>query len=322
MNRADGKPFVSVIVPTRARAGYIGRLLRSLLAQDWPRQSCEIIVVHNFTDDGTDRIVADVAADALVPITYYRTGFSGPGSSRQFAAERARGSVLAFIDDDCEAAPGWIAAGVERLADGFAVVQGRTLPQPEQPRRLLEKTISVTGPTPFFETCNIFYDAEVFRAVGGFPTGFRERFGGDDPALGWTVRRAGYPTGFAENALVYHEVFSVSLRDWLLEPRKLRHWPFLARAFPEIRRELFLGLFMSRLTAAFDLFVLGVIGGVLLHPACAVLVVPYVVLRFCDRGRFRAPHILFARLICGLPRACILAGTLLVGSVQARALVI
>ncbi|MBP0466414.1 glycosyltransferase [Roseomonas sp. PWR1] len=314
---ATAPPFVSVIVPTHGRPALLRRLLLSLLAQDWPRDRYEVIVVHNVTEDGTDAVVAGLAATSEVPIAYHRTAFRGPGPSRQYGADRARGAILAFIDDDCEATPGWIAAGAAAIAEGFALVQGRTLPHPGQPRRLLEKTVSVTGPTPYFETCNIFYDAAVFRAVGGFPAAFVDRFYGEDTALGWTVRLAGHRTGHAAAAEVHHEVFAISFREWLLAPRTMRHWPALVRAFPALRRELFLGVFLTRLTAAFDLLALGLLLAPL-HAGFLAFTLPYVVLRFTDRGRLRNPAHLLARLVFGLPRAAVLAWVLLRESVRAR----
>jgi glycosyltransferase involved in cell wall biosynthesis len=315
--------MVSVIVPTHGRRKLLSRLLRSLQAQSWPADRFEVIVVHNHTDDGTDRAVAEIASASQLPIIYHRVDYNGPGPSRQFGAERAQGDVLAFIDDDCEATAGWIRAGVAALADGAALAQGRTLPHPDQPRRLMERTISVTGPTPYFETCNIFYRAEAFREVGGFPPEFRNYFGGEDTALGWAIKRAGYRTVFAADALVHHEVFAISWRGWMLEPwRNLRHWPFLARAFPALRRHLFLGMFLSPLTAAFDLALVGLIATIVLHPAGLVLMLPYLGLRFVERGRFRAPHILLARLIFGIPRAFVTLIALVSGSLRARWLVL
>jgi len=315
-------PFVSVIVPTHRRRDLLRRLLASLIAQEWPRDRYEIIVVHNVTDDGTAEMVAGIAATSPVPIAYHPTHFSGPGPSRQFGAERAQGAILAFIDDDCTATPGWIAAGVRAIRSGLALVQGRTLPRPDQPRRLLEKTVTVIGPTPYFETCNIFYDAAVFHAVGGFPADFRDRFYGEDTALGWAVTLAGHPTGFAEDALVHHEVFPLSFRRWLMEPTTMRHWPALVRAYPALRKDLFLGIFLSRLTAAFDVCALGMLLALLIHPSFLLLTLPYVALRFLDRGRLRNPVHLVARLLFGLPRAAILAGVLLRSSIAARSLVL
>lgn len=313
----DARPFVSVIVPTHRRPALLRRLLVSLLAQDWPRDRYEVIVVHNATPDDTAAIVAAIAATSPVRIAYHATAFRGPGPSRQFGAARARGAVLAFIDDDCEATPGWIAAGAAAIAQGEALVQGRTLPHPGQPRRLLEKTVSVTGATPYFETCNIFYDAAVFRAVGGFPDAFVDRFYAEDTALGWTVRLAGHRTGYADAALVHHEVFAIGFREWMMAPRTMRHWPALVRAFPALRRELFLGLFLSRLTAAFDLFALGLLLAPL-HAGFLALGLPYVALRFLDRGRLGNPLHLLARFVFGLPRAAVLAAVLVSASIRAR----
>ena len=315
-------PFVSVIVPTRARRALLERLLATLLAQDWPRDRYEIIVVNNHTPDGTDAFVTSLAARSEVAIQYYRTDFAGAGASRQFGAERARGSVLAFIDDDCRAAPSWIAAGARTLAQGYALVQGRTLPDPSQPRQILEKTIQVDGPTMFFETCNIFYDAAVFRAVGGFPAAFHGTVASEDTALGWTVLRAGHRAGFTADALVHHEVFRVSVASWFRAVIAVGTIHAAVRIFPEMRRHLFLRYFVSPLTAAFDAFAVGIAGAILIHPALLVLGLPYLWLRFTDRGRFKAPHILLARFLFGLPRAAMLAGVLFASSLRARCVVL
>lgn len=311
-------PFVSVVVPTHGRRALLERLLHSLLAQQWPADRFEIIVVHNYTPDGTDTLVAALAANSKVALHYHRTAFTRPGPSRQYGSERAQGSVLAFIDDDCQATPGWIAAGVAAWRQGLALIQGRTLPRPDQPRRLLEKTVTVTGPTAFFETCNIFYDTVAFRAVGGFPERFRVVRAGEDTSLGWTLRAAGYATGFAADALVYHEVFAVSYWDWLREVNIVTELPALAAAYPAMRQHLYLGVFLSRTTAAFDLFAIGLIGGAGLHPLLLLLCLPYCAVRMLERGRHRRPHILLARLLFGLPRAAAMAWVLLMGSLRAR----
>jgi GT2 family glycosyltransferase len=322
MNAPVTPVMVSVIIPTHQRPALLARLLRSLQFQTWPIDHLEVIVVHNHTDDGTDRVVAEIASTSRFPMIYHRVNFSGPGPSRQFGAESARGDVLAFIDDDCEATADWITSGVAALADGAGLAQGRTLPNPKQPRRLLERTISVTEATPYFETCNIFYPTKAFHAVGGFPPEFRDYFGGEDTALGWAIKRAGYRTAFAPDALVHHEVFDVTLSAWLAEPWRLRHWPFLARAYPELRKHLFLRTFLSPLTAAFDLAVIGVLLAILLHPGGLVLVIPYIGVRLVERGRFRALHILLARLIFGIPRAFVTMAALVSGSLRARWLVL
>ncbi len=312
---------MSVIIPTHGRCALLERLLASLAAQDWPADRFEILVVHNFTDDGTADMVARMAAGSEVAVLYHRTDFAGPGLSRQHGADQSRGTILAFIDDDCEATPGWIAAGAAAIAGGLSLAQGRTIPRPDQPRQLLEKTVTVNGPTPYFETCNVFYDAAGFHALGGFPLQFRTVFGGEDTAMGWAMRAAGLRTGFSADALVLHEVFRATLLDWLFESRKLRHWPDLVRAYPAIRQDLFLGYFLSPLTAAFLLFAMG-FALAAVNLAALLLTLPYLALRFLDRGRLTNPVLLVARLVFGLPRAAILASVMVRASLRARTLVL
>ena len=316
------RPLVSVIVPTHGRAALLARLLDSLAAQDWPADRIEIIVVHNHTADGTEEMIRARIPASPAALHYHRTSFNRPGPSRQFGAEHAHGTILAFIDDDCIAAPGWLAAGVRALQDGLALVQGRTIPHPGQTRRLLEKTVQVEGPTIFFETCNIFYDAAAFRAVGGFPEAFRALRSAEDTSLGWAMRAAGLPTGYTAAALVHHEVFAVGISEWLRAVNVVEIVPLVARHYPAIRAQLFARYFLSPLTAAFNAFAFGVIGGSLVHSSLAVACLPYVWLRFTDRGRFNRPHVLLARFVCGLPRAALMAAALIRGSWRARSVVL
>ena len=61
------------------------------------------------------------------------------------------------------------------------------MPNPEQPRRFLEKTILIDKASIFFETCNIFYSKAAFDRVGGFSAEFMDLFYGEDTDLGWKI---------------------------------------------------------------------------------------------------------------------------------------
>lgn len=53
--------FVSVIMPCREEKKYIARALTSILANDYPRERLEVLVVDGMSEDGTRGIVADFA---------------------------------------------------------------------------------------------------------------------------------------------------------------------------------------------------------------------------------------------------------------------
>src|SRR2546430_15178929 len=56
-------PAVSLIVPCRNEKNYIDPCIRSLLAQDLPVESFEIIVADGLSNDGTRDILARLAAE-------------------------------------------------------------------------------------------------------------------------------------------------------------------------------------------------------------------------------------------------------------------
>lgn len=316
-------PFVSVVAPTRGRRDMVVRLIGSLLRQDYPADRYEIIVVHNFTDDGTEAALrALVDRGGLPVLTYHRKAFPSPTPSRQFGAETGRGEIIAFIDDDCEATPGWIRAGVAAMTTGTGIVQGRTLPRPDQPRRIFEKTVTVTAATPYFETCNIFYRRDAFFGAGGFSTEFLDRFWGEDTDLGWKVVQSGWARAFASDALVHHEVFRQTLLAWHREALNLRVWPLLVQLRPAIRQDLYCGYFVSRQSAAFALAVMGTAGAALVHPALGLAALPYPWIRTIESGRYRNPLAIAARIVVGLPRAALIFGALAYGSIRHRCLVL
>lgn len=304
-------PLVSVIVPTHGRCRLLHELLQSLAAQTYPRDRYEILVVHNVSPDGTAEMVAEFARQhGDIAVSYHAKNYPGPTASRNFGAREARGTILAYIDDDCVATPEWLAEGVGAFAgsDGAGLIQGRTLPNPEQPRQRFEKTVTVDAATPYFETCNIFYRKEIFFEAGGFSPEFETRYTcyGEDTDLGWKIKRLGYETGFAAGALAYHQVFAVSVWKWLAEPQRLFIWPYLVRKFPELRKTMVAGVFLTPLTALFDLFLLGLVLGAGVHPVLFGLCLPYPVVRYRDPGRFHRPWQKAARIVLALPRALVI----------------
>ena len=55
----QGKPFVSVLLPVYNGAATIGPALDSLVAQDYPADRYEVIVVNDGSTDDTAKVVAE-----------------------------------------------------------------------------------------------------------------------------------------------------------------------------------------------------------------------------------------------------------------------
>jgi glycosyltransferase involved in cell wall biosynthesis len=59
----SGTAFISVIMPCRDEEKYIARALESILANDYPRDRLEVLVVDGMSTDGTRQIIAGFAKD-------------------------------------------------------------------------------------------------------------------------------------------------------------------------------------------------------------------------------------------------------------------
>ena len=54
-------PLVSIITPCRNEEKHIGRCLDSIVAQDYPKDELEVMVVDGMSEDGTRKIVEEYA---------------------------------------------------------------------------------------------------------------------------------------------------------------------------------------------------------------------------------------------------------------------
>ena len=105
--------MVSVIVPTRDRAGLLDQALRALSDQSY--RNLEIIVVDDGSTDDTPRVMETwTERDPRVRGTR-RARPGGAASARNLGADMARGAFLLFEDDDCRGVPGRVAELVSAL---------------------------------------------------------------------------------------------------------------------------------------------------------------------------------------------------------------
>lgn len=205
-------PFFSIIVPVYNRPQEVDELLNSLCAQT--ETDFEVVIV----EDGSAlpcETVCQRYADRLA-VRYYAKPNSGPGLSRNYGAERARGTYLLILDSDVilpadylgniktelQRQPADAFGGPDRAHESFTPVQ---------------KAINYAM-TSFFTTGGIrggkkkmdkFYPRsfnlgvrrEVFAALGGFSD---MRFGED---IDFSIRifRGGYTCRLFPTAWVWHK---------------------------------------------------------------------------------------------------------------------
>jgi len=113
------KPFVSVIIPTYHDWGRLEKCLAALLAQTYPQDRFEVLVVNNDPQDPVPEMD--------LPNNFHILSESKPGSyaARNKGISVAKGEVLAFTDSDAIPYENWLEKAVEKLAGGAERIAGR-----------------------------------------------------------------------------------------------------------------------------------------------------------------------------------------------------
>ena len=205
-------PKYSVVIPVYNRPDEVDDLLQSLTGQTY--KDFEVVVVEDGSSIPCKQVVEKY--QGVLDVHYFEKPNSGPGQTRNYAAERSRGEYLLILDSDCILPETYLAAveaelqreaadafgGPDRAHDSFTDVQ---------------KAINYAM-TSFFTTGGIrggkkkmdkFYPrsfnmgvrSEVYKALGGFS---QMRFGED---IDFSIRifKGGYRCRLFPEAWVWHK---------------------------------------------------------------------------------------------------------------------
>jgi glycosyltransferase involved in cell wall biosynthesis len=317
--------LVSVIIPAYGRTELLRLAIESALAQDLNPEEFEVIVVDTSRDDRNAALVQDLRKDARCPLQCLRKSAEGPGPSRNLGAKHARGRYLAFLDSDCKASTGWLREGVAEFGEGVGIVQGRTIPDPGVPHTIFHRSLEVYQESCFYQTANIFYDRVAFEQAGGFLAdlkGSSEKWviGGEDVDLAWKVKRSGWQSRFAENALAMHALVPIPVWRWFFETR-MSTVPLVVRSYPELRRFFYKRYFLNKTQALLVLSLFGAVMAVFV-PYTLALILPYVVHRVMEPSKTLKGPLRLLRAGLYFPRDLATLGALVSGSIRHGALLL
>jgi chlorobactene glucosyltransferase len=109
-------PSVSFIIPARDEADNITGCLESILAQDYPADRFEILVVDDNSTDATAALVQQMRSKAdnitLISAPPLPDDWLGKPHACWLGASQAQGDWLCFIDADVRLSPGLLSAAV------------------------------------------------------------------------------------------------------------------------------------------------------------------------------------------------------------------
>lgn len=209
---ALSQPTFSIIIPTYRRPQLLSVCLDTLAKLDYPRDSFEVIVV----DDGSENPPEDVVRtiqDKLDIRLLVKT-HAGPAPARNFGAASAKFRFLAFTDDDCSPAPDWLTKLAERftvnpgLGIGGRIVNALTENQYSTASQLVvEYLYTYFNADPqnarLFTASNMAFPKEEFYQAGSFEKAFVNP-GGEERELCDRWIQTGHRFLYAPEVLVYH----------------------------------------------------------------------------------------------------------------------
>ncbi len=189
--------FISVIVPCLNSESTIRKCITSLLDQEYPKGSYEIILVDNGSDDKTVEIIKQY------PVKLIQEYSKNPYIARNTGANYSTGKILAFIDSNCEADICWLSSINGYVSKGIEVSQGpgHLTKQEDLLPRAESNRIKMTEDAFWGDGKNIAMLKSIFIEVGGFPTYFT----GSDSLMLHKLQVLRYNVKFNEKQKVYRE---------------------------------------------------------------------------------------------------------------------
>jgi cellulose synthase/poly-beta-1,6-N-acetylglucosamine synthase-like glycosyltransferase len=224
-------PEVTVVVPAYNSAATISPCIESLLAQDYPPERYEIIVVDNNSTDETAALVEEYPVQLV-----FETAIQTPGAARNRGLGLSAAEITAFIDSDCIAAKDWLRSLVRPFQDPAVGVVGCRIDSQIADSGLVEAflaQVNIITEEHFpplepkgFPAGAVAYRRSALDRVGSFDIFMQAS---EDVDLAWRVQAyGGYKGVYVAEAVVYN-----------------KHRSTLAGMFHQFRRYGFSGIVLA-----------------------------------------------------------------------------
>jgi glycosyltransferase involved in cell wall biosynthesis len=216
------QPFVSIIIPTFNRADRLRTTVESLVAQEYPTERFEIILVDNSSTDDTAREIAGLAEE-FPRVRHLFERRRGAHWGRNAGATVSLGEILYFTDDDMIAEPNMLEKLVEpfHLDKTVGSITGKVLPrwETEPPGWVLEHCKNqllslndlgegtiISNDDPGVFSCHQAVLRDAFFRAGGFnpDTNAGEFVGDNETGLNIKLKKLGYRFAYVGEAITHH----------------------------------------------------------------------------------------------------------------------
>jgi cellulose synthase/poly-beta-1,6-N-acetylglucosamine synthase-like glycosyltransferase len=201
-NQSDELPSISIIVASLNNESTIKECLLSILDQDYPQNSLEVLVVDGGSTDSTAMLVKNynvqfVSNRRNVPAAY------------NLASKIVKNEVLGFIDADAKVEKDWLKKLIADLSPPEVAATGGNIVTWNKnelvPRcigyELSNRYSRLPREVKRLATMNLLVKKQVLEEIGGFDENLPTQY---DTDLGYRITSAGYKIVFDPKALCYH----------------------------------------------------------------------------------------------------------------------
>ncbi|WP_136666843.1 glycosyltransferase family 2 protein [Flavobacterium sp. H122] len=259
----------SFIIPVYNRPDEIDELLESLTKQTYTK-AFEIIIVEDGSTVPCEHIIDKYRSK--LNLTYYLKYNSGPGDSRNFGMQYAKGDYYLILDSDCILPPQYLEEVEKSLTEKYVDCFGgpdNMLPSFTAIQKAINFTMTsvlttggVRGGTEKIEkfqprSFNMGISKKAFEASKGFSN----IHPGEDPDLSIRLWKMGFETKLIPSAFVYHKR-RIDWEKFYIQVNKFgKVRPILNKWYPEYAKPTFylpslfvIGVFVGIIATFFFLF--------------------------------------------------------------------
>ena len=205
--------YFSIIIPVFNRPDEVDELLQSLTLQEY-KEKFEVVIVEDGSTIPCDSIVEKYASK--LTISYFLKYNSGPGDSRNFGMQQAKGDYFIIFDSDCIIPNNYLFEVSKSLNDNYVDCFGG----PDNAHKSfsnLQKAINFAmtsflttgGVRGGSEKLNTFqprsFNMGISKNAFLKSKGFSNIHPGEDPDLSIRLWNLGFKTKLIPTAFVYHK---------------------------------------------------------------------------------------------------------------------
>lgn len=220
--------MISLVIPTYNRLTRLRDCLHSVTKL--AHTEYEILVVNDGSTDGT-RAYLDSLTDPRITVIHHEKN-RGQSQARTSGFCQARGTIVAFTDDDCIVDSHWLNELESAVRFGsYDFVFGATFYVNQQYQGYFPERLTSNGGGRWPGGANIAFTKKLLDRIGSFESTFDE-YHNEDTELAIRAVASGARYGRVPQALVYHQPETWTIRSLLASSKNLAVWPVLKKMYP------------------------------------------------------------------------------------------